>query len=328
MDGVTDAACRFIVDTYGKPDVIFTEFTSVEGIERGIPALLQAFIHHKTDTPTIGQIFGYTPQAFYKAAFVVCEMGFDGVDINMGCPDRAVARKGGGAALILRPKLAQDIIYTVKQAVKDWSEGKKLEDSELDEEIITYVRTFQNKMNIFPVRRLLPVSVKTRIGYDRITTEEWIRCLLEAEPFAISLHGRTLKQMYRGKANWEEIGKAAALAEKSNTSLLGNGDIHTYNDALGKIKMYKLNGVLIGRASFGNPWIFQNKTVPLETKLATALEHCHVFMNLTPDSHFLSLRKHLAWYCKGFDHAAHIRDRLMRVQNLKEVEEVLHSISS
>lgn len=131
MDGVTDAAFRYIVDIYGKPSILFTEFTSVEGIVRGAWQLLQSFIYHKTSTPTVAQIFGKEPEAFYKTAILLAEMGFDGIDINMGCPDKNVARHGGGAALILKPQLAKEIICSVKKGLHDWSEGKKVEDLQL-----------------------------------------------------------------------------------------------------------------------------------------------------------------------------------------------------
>ena len=115
MDGVTDAAFRYIVDKYGAPSVLITEFTNVEGIVRGAVQLMSAFTYHKTNTPTVAQIFGIEEDAFYKTAFALCEMGFSGIDINMGCPDRHIAKKGGGAGLILQPQKAQRIIKNVKK---------------------------------------------------------------------------------------------------------------------------------------------------------------------------------------------------------------------
>lgn len=328
MDGVTDAAARFIADKYGKPDILFTEFTSVEGICYGAHQLLQAFIHHKTTTPTVAQIFGATPEAFYKVAFILGEMGFDGIDINMGCPDPHVAKKGGGAALILRPKLAQEIVRQTRKGIQDWANGSSILDIELKDSVINFVKNFQEKFDIHPQRKDLPVSVKTRIGYDEIVTEQWIKQLLEVEPVNISLHGRTLKQLYSGLANWEEIGKAAALVKKTNTTILGNGDVKNLDEAKEKIKTCNLDGVLIGRASFGNPWIFQKKIATLDERFAVALKHCRVFTELTPDAHFLSLRKHLAWYCKGFDGAAETRAKLLQVHNVQDVETIIRQSAS
>ncbi len=323
MDGVTDAAFRYITDKYGKPDILFTEFTSVEGISHGAVKLLEAFVYHKTNTPTIAQIYGSDIESFYKATFVVCELGFDAIDINMGCPDAAVARKGGGAALILKPKLAQEIVFTVKKAINDWVHGRNIENVGLKDSIVEWVKHYQKQHMIHTERKYIPVSVKTRIGYDEIVTQEWISNLLETEPAAITLHGRTLKQMYTGQANWEEIGKAAALVKKTSSKILGNGDIKSLADATEKIKTYGTDGALIGRAAFGNPWIFQAYEPTTRERFETALEHCRMFMQFTPEAHFLSLRKHLAWYCKGFDGAAEVRAAFMQVQNLDDVERVI-----
>ena len=326
MDGVTDAAFRYICDKYGKPAVLFTEFTSVEAIARGAVKILGAFIYHKTSTPTVAQVYGSTPKSFYDTTFVVCEMGFDGIDINMGCPDSNISKRGSGAALIRTPKLAQEIINTVKQAVKDYFEGKNIEDTDLPESIIDWVKKFKRDPRIREVdnkRKHLPVSVKTRIGYDLVVTENWIKNILEAEPVSISIHGRTLKQMYTGKADWEEIGKAAKIVKKTETLILGNGDVKTVEEAKEKAKEYGLDGVLIGRATFGNPWIFQNHIPTNRERISIAIEHCETFVKLTPNGHFPSLRKHLAWYTKGIPGSNELRNKLMRVNNIEEVRNIL-----
>lgn len=327
MDGVTDSAFRFIVDKYGKPDVLFTEFTSVEGLSYGAAQLLSAFVYHKTDTPTTAQVFGSHPGDFYKAAFIISELGFDGIDINMGCPDRHVAKKGGGAGLILRPKLAQEIIKRTKQGTEDWGNGTSLHSVGIKPSIIDWIDHYKEKNSINAFRKPLPVSVKTRIGYDEVVTESWVSNLLEAEPANISLHGRTLKQLYSGEADWNEIENAARLTKTTSTTLLGNGDIKSLADAREKIVRYHVDGVLIGRAAFGNPWVFVNKEGTLQERFQTAIEHCQKFMELTPDLHFLSLRKHLAWYCKGFDGAAKVRTQFLSASNLSEVESIIASIS-
>ena len=326
MDGVTDAAFRFICDKYGHPSVLITEFTSVEGISHGVAKLLYSFIYHKTSTPTVAQIFGSNPESFYKTAIVLCEMGFDGIDINMGCPDKNVAKQGGGASLILKPDLAREIIKQTKKGVSDWVEGKTIADAGLAESITEFVEHFQKQWHITPVKHMLPVSVKTRIGYDDIVTESWISNLLQENPAVITVHGRTLKQLYSGSANWDEIAKAAEIVRKTDTLILGNGDIKTMEDAKQKIATYHTHGALIGRSTFGNPWLFIDEQTSLKQKMEVALEQCHAFMTYTPELNFLILRKHLAWYCKGYNDATGMRAKLMSTTNIKEAEEAIREI--
>ncbi len=325
MDGVTDAAYRWMLDTYSQPDVILTEFTSVEGVSHGAVSLLNAFIYHPTQTPTIAQIYGSDPASFYKASILACEMGFDGIDINMGCPDKSVTKKGAGAALINSPQLAQTIVKTVRQAIKDWVDGKKLTDVIDAKLVLQFVERFVSQIQP-PKKRIIPVSVKTRIGFDEIVTERWITQLLEVEPTVITVHGRTLKQMYSGFANWEEIGKAARLARSTRTKLLGNGDIKSMSEAHQKIQQFGTDGVLVGRATFGNPWFFRQYTPSAKERLLAAIDHCAAFARFTPHGHFPSMRKHLAWYCRGFDRAAEIRIQLMQVNNLTDVKKILEPL--
>ena len=304
MDGVTDAAMRFITKKHGHavhdgnrdrragyPDVMFTEFVSAEGIRAGAKRLMRDFKFDESERPIVPQLFGKDPDAFYFAAKTVLKLGFDGVDINMGCPARKVANRGEGAGLINTPELALQIIKEVKRAVK-------------------------NK---------IPVSVKTRIGLDKPVTEEWISKLLEAEPAVISLHGRTLKQGYSGLANWEEIGKAAKLCKETETLLLGNGDIDSV--AVGKkhLKKYGGDGFLIGRAAFGNPWVF-NKGETLVKKFEVMMEHARKFEECFPEDKFFVMRKHLSWYAKGFDGAKELRGKLVLCNSAEEVEKILKQV--
>lgn len=327
MDGVTDAAFRYITDKYGKPDVLFTEFIPVEAIEKGTSRVLPAFIHHKTSTPTIAQIFGHDLKAFYKTTIVACEMGFDGVDINMGCPDKHVVARGGGAALILQPKHATNVIAIVKKAANDWSQGLTLQNAGISEEIIEYIIFFRKKFDIQIIRKLLLVSVKTRIGYDKIITKDWISHLIESEPSVISLHGRTLKQLYTGKADWNEIAIGSSLCSTSNIIFFGNGDVGSLNEALQKAKQYKTSGILIGRASLGNPWVFKNTIPTLETRFKVLIEHTKKFMEYRPDLKLFPMRKHFTWYCKGFEGSAEIRNKLMSVSTFEELKTILKSVT-
>ena len=301
MDGITDAPFRYITDIYGKPDIIYTEFVSVKGLILGKPAIQRMLLHHQTKTFTVAQFFGCEPEYFYQAAQVALEKGFDGVDINMGCPDKSVFHRGAGAGLILQPKLAREIILSAKKAVK---EGTKK----------------------FGIKKNITVSVKTRTGYKTPQTKEWISNLLEAEPDAICIHARTFAQKYSGLADWSQIGIAANLARPTKTKIFGNGDIKSRSQALEKIKEYNLAGALIGRAALGNPWIFKGVTPTTEERFKVLLEHCKKFVEFFPTADLSIMRKHLGWYAKDFPHAAEVRNELMQVKSINEVKKIISSI--
>ena len=326
MDGVTDAPFRYITTKYGKPSLVMTEFTSVEGICYGNEKGLKAFLYDEIERPIAAQIFGCNPESFYKVAFVVAELGFDGIDINMGCPAKNVATKGSGAALIQTPEIAKEIVRQTRKGTQDWANGRTMEDG-LPENIIQTVHTMQP---VRPEKRELPVSVKTRIGFNSNVAVEWAKHLLETEPVNISIHGRTLKQMYTGNADWDAIAAAAEVIKKTDTTVLGNGDIDSIQDGLERVKQYGVDGFMIGRASFGNPWVFNREhgELSLEDRLAAAKEHSHKYEKILREDHFYPMRKHLAWYCKGFYGASEIRKKLMKAENAKEVEQILEGISA
>lgn len=326
MDGVTDAAFRYMNAKYGKPSIQFTEFTSVEGLSAGAVKLLDDFIFDDTERPIAAQIFGSTPECFYRAAFIVSELGFDGIDINMGCPAKNVAHHGGGAALILQPDLAKEIIRRTKQGTEDWANGRNIDDIGLPEDLVRAVKKLSKQKE--GERTALPVSVKTRIGHSSIVVEDWTKHLLEAEPVNISIHGRTLKQMYTGRSDWEAIGRAAEIIHKTSTTALGNGDIESLTDAKSKIKQFGVDGVLIGRAAMGNPWVFQDRSVSLQEKLLVALEHARYFEFIFPQRPFLNMRKHLSWYVKGFDGAKDLRMKLMTTQNAEDCRQLVARVAS
>lgn len=350
MDGVTDAPCRTMHGLYGRPDVVLTEFTNVEGLWRGSDRIFRDFLYTPAERPVVAQIFGCRPEYFYKAAHVVCELGFDALDINMGCPSKTVANKGGGAALIRVPDTAKAIIRAAQQGVRDWANGQTLEDLEMDPERIQRIRQMnEERVRIWgdiprTERRLLPVSVKTRLGYDSIVITDWVQELLELEPAVISLHGRTLMQHYKGEANWDAIAAAAEIVRKTDTLILGNGDIHSLYEAAQRIRTTGVHGVLIGRASFGNPWIFRNRKLlkqllnaginpttedlpdvmpSREERLLMALEHAHVHAKLKGEDHYVEMRKHMGWYLGHFPGARHVRAALVRINNLADVESII-----
>ncbi len=350
MDGVTDAPCRTIHGLYGRPDIVLTEFTNVEGLWRGSDRIFRDFLYTSAERPVVAQIFGCKPDYFYKAAHVVCELGFDGVDINMGCPASAVANKGGGAALIRMPNTAKEIIRATQQGVRDWANGQTLEDLEMEPSRIQRIRQMnEDRVRIWGdtariERRLLPVSVKTRLGYDTVIITDWVQDLLELEPANISLHGRTLVQHYKGEADWDAIAAAAEIVRKTDTLILGNGDIHSLYQAAQRIRTSGVNGVLIGRASYGNPWLFQKRetlkqllntgvnptpedlpdVLPTrEERLHMALEHARVHAKLKGEDHFVELRKHMGWYLGHFPGAKRVRNELVHINSLADVERII-----
>ncbi|MBP9819844.1 tRNA-dihydrouridine synthase [Candidatus Woesebacteria bacterium] len=332
MDGVTDHPYRFIQKKYGKPDLVYTEFTSVEGVCHGATRLLKDFLFDESQRPVIAQVYGTTPDFFRQTAVVLCELGFDGIDINMGCPAKNVAHSGAGAALIKTPSLAQQIIQAVYTGIEDWQNGMKPSDcGAITSEIC---QTVSKRQSLLPQQcqkpRPIPVSVKTRVGFDAPVVYDWISALLETEISAIALHGRTLKQHYSGEASWELIGQAAELTRKTSTLLLGNGDLESRSDALSKIKQYQTNGALLGRASFGNPFVFslENELDIFQLsklKAQIAVEHAELFERTYQDSsyyNFLPMRKHLGWYVSSIHDASQIRIELFKTTNSQEAAAV------
>ncbi len=293
IDGVTDVVFRRIVDECSHPDVMYTEFIPVNGLVLGKPAITKMLLRHKTKTPVFAQLLGNNLDNFYKATIIALEKGFDGIDINMGCPDNNIVKKGGGSALILNPKLAQQIINICKKAVIDW--GKKK----------------------------VPVSVKTRTGFDKPITIEWINSLVEAEPDIITIHARTFVQKYSGKADWDLIALAQTVIKKTNIKIIGNGDIKSLNDARKAVRTYQIDGVLIGRAAFGNPWIFSNNYPTINEKIKVIYRHCQLFNQYFPNGDFRSLRKHFVWYVKSLPNASFLKNQLMTVKNIEDVKKII-----
>ena len=335
MDGVTDAAFRFIAAKYGKPDVIITEFISVDGIMYGAERIFDDFLYHENERPVVAQLFGNDPALFYGAAKVVCEIGFDGVDINMGCPSRNVASRGAGAGLIRTPELARKIISETKRGVADWVEHgtdglppKVLKAIDATKKVLTGLDV------VFSTEREeIPVSVKTRVGFDHQVISEWIPNLLLEEPTNISLHGRTLKQMYTGFADWDAIKQAAELVHKYNAdhgtaiTIMGNGDVTDKADYEYKLNASGVDGVLVGRSGFGNPWIFEQLRgnlgeISLEQKIEVAMEHSRMHEQIKTVAAFVEMRKHLGWYIKNFPGAAKVRSELMQTKSAVQVEQI------
>lgn len=337
MDGQTDAPFRYIIAKYCKPDLMFTEFVNVDSIYHSREALITPLLYHDFERPIIAQIFGVDPKLFYLAAQIVAELGYDGIDINMGCPSKNVSSRGAGAGLIQTPELALEIVAATKQGIADW-----VKDSISDKQSTRALRKLQaTKLMLQQLgvnlenkpRTEIPVSLKTRIGYSQNQVEEWIPTLLRANPANISLHGRTFKQLYSGKADWNAIATAASIVKEHNkktavelqTTFWGNGDVANYEQAQEYGKEYKLDGILIGRAVLGDPWVMLpegSRPKSLDEKIPVILEHSKKYEEMFPNS-FYAMRKHLAWYFKGFSGASALRQELVQTNSHKEVENII-----
>ena len=299
MANVTDEAFRHMIALCGAPDVFWTEFVSVEGLlSRGKERLLPDLWFGKGERPIVAQIFGAKPEQFEEAAGIVRELGFDGIDINMGCPDRAVEKQGAGAMLMKNPKLAQLIIQATKRGAGS-----------------------------------LPVSVKTRIGYAKSQIDEWIPALLEEDLAALTVHLRTRKEMSLVPTHWDLAPKITALRDHHapDTILLGNGDVSSLKEAKDRVAASGFDGAMVGRGIFGNPWFFSGKTPTLRKRLDRMVQHTQLFERLYKSNvskkegalkNFDVMKKHFKAYCSGFDGAKELRIRLMNAENAAEVKAI------
>lgn len=343
MDGVSDATFRFINAKYGKPDVITTEFISVDGVLHAAQTLFKDFWYSDIERPIVAQIFGIEPELFYLSAQIIAELGFDGVDINMGCPAKTVSRRGAGAGLIRNPDLAKQIIAATQQGVKDWYE--KGIDQRLSEKLLKQIELTKKEIRIATntsQRKLLPVSVKTRIGYESVDVESWIPQVLSMNVQNLTVHGRTLKQMYQGEANWAALKQVGEIVLEHNkytkdndgTTFVANGDVNGPEIALERLNQTHADGLYIGRGTYGDPWIFDRirhylstreliDDVDIKTKARIALEHAKLHYDLNGPIAFVQMRKHLAWYIRGFPDASDIRVALMKTNSPSEVKHIL-----
>lgn len=284
MDGVTDGAMRFITAKYGQPAVIFTEFVSAEGLVRN-KELFSELKYDEIERPVVAQLFGKDPGAFREAAEIVVKLGFDGVDINMGCPSKNVAQHGSGAGLIENRELANRIVDAVHETIK----GR------------------------------IPVSIKTRLGTSK-PDESWWQFLAELNVEMVTMHGRTFRQLYRGEADWQSIAKAGLIIKKTGKMFLGNGDIDSISKGVEYCARYGTDGILIGRAALGNPWVFRSITADREEIFRVMIEHSKKFEELNPKKPFYPMRKHLCWYAIGFPDAAELRRELVETNSSNEVQ--------
>jgi len=338
MADVTDAAFRRIITKYSKSDarqnksfglVFWTEFVSADGLGSvGREILKDNLIYSKKEKPIVAQLFGANPEKMRIAAKYVATLGFDGIDINMGCPDRSVEKQGAGAAMMKSMEKAGEIIQAVKDGIKD-----------------------SKKKNI-------SVSVKTRIGYNKNQLEEWIPFLLSQNIDALTIHARTRKEMSKAPANWDYVRRVVEIRNemKVKTKIIGNGDVIDIKDGMKKAKETGCDGIMIGRGIFGNPWLFANlasirginskfsqgssgrgrtrgqtsskiliNSAPtIKEKLKVMIEHTKLFEKLLgKHRNFAVMKKHYKAYVNGFDGAKELRVKLMETKNSKEVEKII-----
>lgn len=292
MEDVTDTVFRRLIADCGRPDLFFTEFTSVEGLESaGRDKVIHRLRYTEEEHPLIAQIWGITPENYYQSAKLAREMGFDGLDINMGCPVPKIIKQGACSALIMNPTLAGEIISAAKEGAGS-----------------------------------MPVSVKTRIGFDKIITEEWTGFLLEQRIAALTIHGRTVKQMSKVDANWEEIAKVVKLRDQMDidTPVIGNGDIVSYQQGLEYVSKFGVDGIMIGRGVFQNPWIFNPtkniEEVTLLERLQLMKKHIQMFQaEWEGEKHMSILKKFFKIYLQSFPGASDYRVKYMEAATYEEV---------
>ena len=294
MADVTDAAFRRIIAKYGKPDVTWTEFVSADGLcSAGRPVLLRDLAYDESERPIVAQLFTSHPEKMFEAAQLVASLGFDGIDINMGCPDKSIEKQGAGAANIKNPARAVEVIEAARRGAPN-----------------------------------LPVSVKTRIGYNTIDLEGWIGTLLKLRLPVLTVHLRTRKEMSDVPAQWNIMKTIVAMRDaiSPETILLGNGDVLSRADAEAKTKESGADGAMLGRAIFGNPWLF-NPTVSRETitipeRLRVMVEHTRLFGELLGDiKSFAIMKKHYKAYVHGWVGSKEFRMQLMEATSIEEVAE-------
>lgn len=340
MADVTDAAFREMIAKYSAhartdgtvrgPDVMWTEFVSADGLtlapEEGQKKLMADLIYTEAERPIVAQLFTRHPEHMENIARLCLELGFDGVDINMGCPAGAIIDQGCGSAMIKTPELAVEVIKAAKRGARSEEEDG------------------------------IPVSVKTRLGYNTDQLEEWIPVLLNEHLAALSVHVRTRKDMSKVPARWERIKRVIELRDEISpeTKIIGNGDVLSLEDGRQKAELFGVDGVMVGRALFGNPWFFhpsrrlpqrlsalpthgvdrdaivhadmsqdEIEYIEIPERLTVLVEHSKLFTKLLPHKNFAVMKKHFKAYVGGFPGAADLRACLMEQDTPEDVESVV-----
>lgn len=316
MADVTDVSFRQMFAKYGKPDVTWTEFVSADGLclapktnidESGLSGhdkLWKDLLYFENEKPIVAQLFSGNPKYMEEAAYQVTKAGFDGIDINMGCPDKAIQRQKAGSFLIKEPKRATLLIEAVKKGIKRACKEMKKDP--------------------------IPVSVKTRLGFNSDIMEEWVTHILKSKPAVLTIHARTRKEMSKVPARWNRVKDAVELRNKlkSETLIFGNGDVVSLEDAHKKVQETGCDGVMVGRGIFGNPWFFDAKSesgkkVELKDRLTALVEHTYLFEKHLSHKNFALMKKHYKAYIHGFEGAKELRAELMEAHTGSEIEALI-----
>lgn len=294
MEKAADTLFRQVISITSKPDVFFTEFTNVEGMfSKGKMIVERRLKFTQSERPLIAQIWGTNPEAFYKAALYLRELKFDGIDINMGCPESSITAKGACAALMNNKVLAAEIINAVAKGAGN-----------------------------------LPVSVKTRIGFSKIQTTEWIGFILQQKIDALIIHARTRKEMSKVPAHWSEFGKAVKLRNQINKNIIiiGNGDIKSVSEGKLLAEKYGIEGVMIGRGVFEDAWVFAEKkfSPTIAERITILSKHLRLYQNEAGEKlPYNTLKKYFKIYIREFDGASELRSKLMESRNVSEANHII-----
>lgn len=301
MDGYTDQPFRLLVREIEPRAILFTEFLSADGIVHKAAPIMKDLELEAAESPLVVQIFGKEPDVLAKAALFVQERGADAIDVNMGCPAKKVVNSLHGSALMKNIDLACRIVERMKATVD------------------------------------IPVSVKTRLGWDDAENLiPFVSRLVEAGLDHITVHGRTYSQAFKGEADWSMIHE---LKKAVPVTVLGNGDVKSWETA--QEKLANLDGVMVGRATFGNPWLIKEiaehfatgstwsaATMTFAEKLPMIVKHIELSHQYKGDRGMLEIRKHLASYVRGVHSAAAFRAQLVRVQTPMEAIELVKEIAA
>lgn len=300
MADVTDPAYRRLIAEYKTPDVTWTEFVSADGLfhtreKAGMTddenPLVRDLLYTEAERPIVAQLFSSNPEMMEYAAKLCRDQCFDGIDINMGCPDKSIEKQGCGAAMIKNPEKAKEIIRAAVSAG-------------------------------------IPVSVKTRIGYNTEDIDGWISEILKEKPAALTVHLRTRREMSKAPAHWDLMPRVVALRDalSPETLIIGNGDVKDLKDAREKAEMYGCDGIMLGRAVFGTPWLFTGRTpeeVPPAERIQALATLTQYFSELTPAKSVHILKKHVKAFITGWDGASVLRHELMGATTLPEFTSIL-----
>jgi tRNA-dihydrouridine synthase len=297
MDDVTDTVFRQIITDCAKPDLFFTEFVNVDGLQSpGREKLLPKLRLTDKEKPVIAQLWGLKPENFYKTTKELIEMGYGGVDLNMGCPVKTVIKNGACAALINNKQLAGKIIEATQEAAAPH----------------------------------FPVSVKTRVGFNNIDMS-WPEFLLSHKLNMLTIHGRTAKQLSKVDADWDSIGQIREMRDglSPETLIVGNGDVESRAQGLDLASKYKLDGIMIGRGVFHDPFVFAAQSpwpnYSKEQKIELFRRHIELYINTyaQAERRFEALRKFCKLYINGFDGASDLRERFMASSSPNEALRLL-----